>query len=312
MDRRDVYVSGGDTRFFVRTFARPDRRQVGASADQAEDLALLLHGWPEDGSCWRRVAPLLADAGYRVACPDLKGFGRTSTPVRGYDAETLADEVSQLIRGLDARKAVLVGHDWGGAVALATAFRHPGRVRALVVVSSPFRQLDLLRSWNVPLMNLPVAPEIAFRVGARPLVGAAVRYAAQVSEPFDDEVLDAYAAAVAVRPRAWLSYYRTLSRRALMDLAVRRVRSRVAFLRDPDGPHRLRVPARVVWGDQDPVTPHHLGVRVAHDLDTELVTVTGVGHFVPEEDPRALAAAILELAGPAVGDGGTAADEQAG
>jgi epoxide hydrolase 4 len=302
VEQRDLEVAGGDTRFFVRTFEQPDRRPAVSSAEDAEDLALLLHGWPEDGSSWRRVVPLLTDAGYRVACPDLKGFGRSDTPVRGYDAETLADEVSQLVRNLGARKAVLVGHDWGGAVALATAFRHPGRVRALVVASSPFRQLDLLRSWNIPLMNLPVAPAVAFRVAARPLVRGAVLYAARVTEPFEDEVLDAYARAVAVRPRAWLSYYRTLSRRVLVERAVRQVRSRVAFLRDPEGPHRLRVPAMVVWGDDDPVTPHHLGVRVAQDLDIELVTVPGVGHFVHEEDPRAVAAAVLRVAGPAVPD----------
>ncbi|MEX0835858.1 MAG: alpha/beta fold hydrolase, partial [Nitriliruptor sp.] len=61
---REGYVSGGETRFFVRALGHGD------------DLALLLHGWPEDGSSWRRVAPLLVDAGYRVVAPDLKGFGR--------------------------------------------------------------------------------------------------------------------------------------------------------------------------------------------------------------------------------------------
>ena len=315
MDRTEVEVEAGGTRFFVRLFAaRGSRRspEGGSGPDGGDDLALLLHGWPQDGTAWRAVVPHLVAAGYRVACPDLKGFGRSSTPVRGYDAQTLADEISQLIRGLDARKAVLVGHDWGGAVALATAFRHPGRVRALVVASSPFRQLDLVRAWHIPLLNLPVAPAVAFRVAPGPLVRAAVRYAARVHSPFDDVTLDGYTAAVAVRPRAWLSYYRTLSRRALLDWAVRRVRRGAPFVRDPAGPHRLRVPVAVVWGERDPVTPVSLGRRVAHDLDAELVLVPGVGHFVPEEAPEAMGAAITALAGPATAASAGTPDERAG
>lgn len=299
---REGYVPGGDTRFFVRALGHGD------------DLALLLHGWPEDGSSWRRVAPMLVEAGYRVVCPDLKGFGATEAPRGGYDPETLADEISQLIRNLHVRKAVLVGHDWGGAIALATAFRHPGRVRALAVASSPFRQLDLRRAWHIPLWNLPVLPELAFRnaAGARALVGASVRYAARVREPFDEDVIDAYAASVSTDPRAWLSYYRTLSRRAIVEYGVRRLRSRTGLLPDPEAPHRLRVPTTVIWGEQDPVTPHHLAPLVAHDLDATLVTLPGVGHFVHEEDPLGTARAVVALAGPGEGSEWTLGTGRAG
>jgi epoxide hydrolase 4 len=282
---REGYVSGGDTRFFVRALGHGD------------DLAVLLHGWPEDGSSWRRVAPLLVESGYRVVCPDLKGFGASDAPRRGYDAETLADEISQLIRNLHVRRAVLVGHDWGGAVALATAFRHPGRVRALVIASSPFRQLDLRHSWHIPLWNVPLAPQVAFRVAARPLVAASIRYAAEVTEAFTDDIIDSYAESVSRHPEAWLAYYRTLSRRAVAAWAMRRVRGRTGFLPNPPGPHRLRVPAAVVWGERDPVTPFHLAPRVAHDLGAKLVSLPDVGHFVHEEDPLAVARAIIDLAG---------------
>ncbi len=297
---REGYVPGGDTRFFVRALGHGD------------DLAVLLHGWPEDGSSWRRVAPLLVDAGYRVVCPDLKGFGLSDTPHKGYDAQTLADEISQLIRNLHVRKAVLVGHDWGGAVALATAFRHPGRVRALVVASSPFRQLDLRRSWHIPLWNVPLAPEVAFKVAAKPLVVAAVRHAAVADEAFTDEILEGYAEAVSRDPAAWLAYYRTLSRRAVVAWAMRRVRDRAGFLPDPPGPHYLRVPASVLWGELDPVTPFHLASRVAHDLDARLVPLPGVGHFVHEEDPLAVARAIIDLAGTGRGSSVPTGSSRAG
>jgi len=308
---REGYVRGGETRFYVRALGSPDWREPaqptgelsatgGLTGPQGEDddLALLLHGWPQDGSSWEAVARQLAASGYRVVCPDLKGFGRSDTPRDGYDPATLADETAQLIRNLHARKALLVGHDWGGAIALATAFRHPGRVRALVVASSPFRQLDLTVSWHVPLFNLPVLPQLAFRVAGRPLTRAAIRYSAVVQTPFDDATMDRYADAVTVSPTAWLAYYRTLSRKALVDWGVRKVRRRVPLLRQPPEPHRLRVPAVVIWGEEDRVTPFHLAGRVAHDLDAELVALPGVGHLVHEEAPDAVVRAVLDLAGP--------------
>jgi epoxide hydrolase 4 len=286
---REGYVSGGRTRFFVRALGHGD------------DLALLLHGWPEDGSSWRRVAPLLVDAGYRVVAPDLKGFGRSEAPRTGYDPRTLADEISQLIHNLHVRKAVLVGHDWGGAVAVATAFRHPGLVRALVTASSPFRQIDLRAAWHIPLLNVPIAPELAFRFASRPLVAATLRAASVVREPFTDEVIDTYAAAVSAHPSAWLRYYRGLSRRAVFDHTVRRLRARSGLRGQDAGSHRMRVPTAVLWGEQDPATPFHLAPRVAHDLDADLVPVPGAGHFVHEEDPLAVARAIVALAGPGAG-----------
>lgn len=306
---REAYEHGGETRFFVRTYD-PDavrrNRDTGPDGQRSSDdldpdereLALLLHGWPQDGTAWGSVAPLLHEAGYRVVCADLKGFGRSDAPRRGYDPATLADEVSQLIQALGAHKAVLVGHDWGGAVGLSTAFRHPGRVRALVTASSPFRQIDLVAAWHIPLLNLPIAPQIAFRWAGGPLTRAAIRYSAVVQEPYTDEVLEQYASSVRAAPAAWLAYYRRLSRAALIDWSVRRVRRRASFLRPPDRPHRLRVPAVVVWGELDRVTPFHLAERVAHDLDAELVAVPGVGHFVHEEAPQAFADAVLGLVGP--------------
>jgi len=280
---REGYVPGGTTRFFCRALGHGD------------DVALLLHGWPEDGTAWRHVAPRLADNGWRVVAPDLKGFGRSDAPKSGYDPQTLGDEISQLIRNLHVRKAVVVGHDWGGAVALATAFRHPGHVRHLVMMSSPYRQIDLKAAWHIPLFNLPILPEIAFRIAPRQLVRAAVRYAAERDDVFDDEALARYGAAIAAAPKGWLSYYRTMSRQAVTAWAMRRVRKAIPVLDDPGPPNTLRVPVTVVWGHEDRATPLHLGRRVAYDLKGDLVSIPGVGHFPHEEDPDAVAEILLQI-----------------
>jgi epoxide hydrolase 4 len=292
---REGFVSGGETRFFVRALGSPSF-DLEDGEPPADDLVLLLHGWPQDSSSWRLVAPQLVEAGYRVACPDLKGFGRSDAPRRGYDPETLADEIEQLIRNLHARRAIVVGHDWGGAVALATAFRHPGRVRALALASSPFRQLDLLAAWHIPLLNVPVLPQLAFRVAGGPLTRGVLRHASAADDVFPADAMERYVEAVRASPTGWLAYYRTLSRRAVVDLAVRRVRRRTSFLRPPDAPHRLRVPTAVIWGEQDRATPFHLASGVARDLDATLIGIPDVGHFVHEEAPDAFTSAVLDLA----------------
>src|SRR3989440_10098871 len=90
-------------------------------------LIVLLHGFPEFWFSSRlEIAPLAA-AGFRVVGPDLRGYNLSSRPadVEAYSADRLAADVRGLIRELDAESALLVGHDWGGTVAWATAMNHP-------------------------------------------------------------------------------------------------------------------------------------------------------------------------------------------
>jgi pimeloyl-ACP methyl ester carboxylesterase len=103
----------------------------------AGPLVVLLHGFPQYWWSWRHQLPALAAAGLRVVAPDLRGYGDTDKPPRGYDAFTQAADVAGLIRALGEREAVLVGHGYGGAIAFNTAVLHPELIRSLVVVSGP-------------------------------------------------------------------------------------------------------------------------------------------------------------------------------
>lgn len=279
---RERRVPAGSASFHVRELGDGD------------DLVLLLHGWPQDGHAWRLVAPELVAAGFRVAAPDLRGFGR-SVGDGGHDPETLADELAQLISALGVRRAVVVGHDFGGAVGLATAFRHPGRVSGLVLVSSPYREIDLRRGWLVPVMNLPVLPQVAFRVAPRPLVRAAMALSVSRRSAYGAPDIEVYARAVQAQPRAWLGYPRRLSRKAVAATVARTVRERVPFLPDPAPAPRLRPPVAVLWGGRDPVAPMSLAVRTAGDLGAPLVVAERAGHMVPEESPHAVVDVVRRL-----------------
>lgn len=100
-------------------------------------LVLLLHGFPQFWWAWRHQVPALAAAGYRAAAMDLRGFGASDKPPRGYDPRTLADDVAGVIRSLGARDAVVVGQGLGGLVAWTLSVVHPRLVRRLVAVSMP-------------------------------------------------------------------------------------------------------------------------------------------------------------------------------
>jgi len=100
-------------------------------------LVLLLHGFPEFWWSWRHQLVALGDAGYHAVAPDLRGYGGSDKPPRGYDGYTLSSDVAGMIRALGASSAHVVGHDWGGALGWAVATLHPGIVTTLTVVNMP-------------------------------------------------------------------------------------------------------------------------------------------------------------------------------
>src|SRR5262245_1601179 len=90
-------------------------------------LVVLLLGFPEFWFGWRlQIEPLVA-AGFRVVAPDTRGYNLSSKPegFEAYAVDLLADDIRGLIGELGAKSAMLVGHDWGGSLALTTAMHHP-------------------------------------------------------------------------------------------------------------------------------------------------------------------------------------------
>jgi epoxide hydrolase 4 len=133
-------------------------------------LVLLLHGFPEFWFGWRlQIAPLAA-AGFRVVAPDMRGYNLSSRPtgVAAYETARLAADVRGLVKQLGAESALLVGHDWGGSVAWATAMNHPEVVDRLVILNAAHpRRLSqglhhpgqLKKSWYFFFFDLPDLPE---------------------------------------------------------------------------------------------------------------------------------------------------------
>ena len=128
---------------------------------------VLLHGFPDSGRLWRHQVPALADAGFQVIVPDLRGYGRSGKPeaVEAYSLLTIGADVTAVLADLGIERAHVVGHDWGAALAWALASLAPDKVDHLAVLSvghpATFWRTPRQRekSWYMLLFQFPGVAE---------------------------------------------------------------------------------------------------------------------------------------------------------
>jgi pimeloyl-ACP methyl ester carboxylesterase len=264
-------------------------------------LVLLLHGFPEFWWSWHHQLVALADAGFHAVAPDLRGYGASDKPPRGYDVPTLVADVAGLVRALGERDAVLVGHDWGGHLAWSAAALHPAVVRRLVVISSahPLRMYQaVLRnrrqrraSRYMARFQLPWSPERWLVAADAANVGGLLRGWGGPGWPDDDtERRCRDAMQVLYVPNRALEYYRWSGRSLLRtDGRVYRRQMRTPVI----------APTLQLHGELDPcvlpATAEGSERYVAGDYEWR--TFPGVGHFPHQETPEELNAELLKWLG---------------
>jgi pimeloyl-ACP methyl ester carboxylesterase len=269
---------GASLRFDVTDAGPPDGQPV-----------VLLHGFPQDRTCWEGLAPLLHAAGYRTLAPDQRGYSPGARP-RGrlaYRRPELVGDVVTLLDAAGLESAHVVGHDWGAVVGWALTSDHPERVRTLTALSVPHpvayvqamrtgRQAR--RSAYIAFFQLPVAPEgmlladgatrlhqLLVRSGLPP--AEAGRYVERMREP------GALSAA--------LAWYRALP----WSL--------------PPRVGRIGVPTLYAWGSRDIAIDREGAERTGDLVDGpyRLEILEGAGHWLPETAADRLAPVVLETLG---------------
>jgi len=264
-------------------------------------LVLLLHGFPEFWWSWRHQLTALGDAGMRVVAPDLRGYGGSDKPPRGYDGYTLSSDVAGMIRALGASEAHLVGHDWGGLLAWAVATLHPAMVRTLTVVDMPHPirlREALLRdpaqiraSAYIGFFQLPKAPELRLLKDDAAYVEELLRRWGGPGFP-DPETAARCRAAMQISGVAHssLEWYRWAVRSLTRPSGLR-------FQRLMD--HGVQAPVLQLHGALDgcllPSTAAGSGAwcHGGYRLDV----LDGLGHFPHEESPDLVSRLIAEHAG---------------
>lgn len=138
--------------FSLRTIETNDIR-LRAAVEGTGPLVIMVHGWPELWYSWRHQIRPIADAGYRVVAPDMRGYGGSDKPheIAAYDMASLMADVVGVIDAFDAASAILIGHDWGAPICWNTAATYPDRVSAIAALSvrypkrGPASTIDLWR-----------------------------------------------------------------------------------------------------------------------------------------------------------------------
>ncbi len=251
-------------------------------------LVLLLHGFPEFWWCWRHQLVGLADDGLRAVAPDLRGYGASDKPPRGYDLPTLANDAAGLITALGERDAVVVGHGWGGLIAWTVAVLHPDVVRRLVVIGAP-HPLQLRRGVTTGRQRRGLGHAMAFQLPWRPerqLVADDGAYVIELLRQWsapgwpDDESARRYRQAVQIPGVAHCSmeYYRWAIRSLVRPDGQRYARR----MRTP-----VTAPTLHLHGALDPLTLPTVAQNSAQHVvaDYEWREIPDVGHFPHVEVP---------------------------
>jgi pimeloyl-ACP methyl ester carboxylesterase len=266
-------------------------------------LVILLHGFPEFWWSWRHQLPALAAAGRRAVAVDLRGYGDSDKPPRGYDLWTLSGDVAGLVRALGERQADLVGQDWGGILGWCTAALHPRVVRSVTVLAAAHPRAmgqALLRdpaqrsaarylaTFQVPWLperdlarDGAVLVEEILRDGAAPRWRASSEFTA-VARRYREAMLIPAAAHCALEYYRWVgrSQFRFDGRR--FSRAVDRV---------------ARVPVLQLHGADDPYVLERTARRSARWAGNgyRYEVLPGVGHFVQQEAPGQTTALLTEF-----------------
>ncbi|MBH0779900.1 alpha/beta fold hydrolase [Nocardia bovistercoris] len=262
----------GDLTFEVRTEGSGDG-----------PIAVLLHGFPQSSASWIPLSALLAAEGVRTYAPDQRGYSPGACPAdpAAYSLSALTDDVSRLCDAIGADSVHLVGHDWGAIVAWSLAAREPDRVRSLTAVS------------------VPHPAGFAHAIESDPTQRETSQYMSTLEAAGTEDLLladDAAALRIGfgadVAPELADHHVRVLSRPGAMTAALNWYRTaRPDWATVPP----VRVPTTYLWGSADMAIAHSAALTCEPyvEADFTFVALDGIGHWVPEQAPEALAAHVL-------------------
>lgn len=258
------------------------------------ELVILLHGFPDFWFSWRKQIPELSKH-YRVVAPDMRGYNLSEKPPlkSDYNIKILAKDIEQLILNLGEKKAVVIGHDWGGIVAWAVASLHPEVVKKLIIINAPhlsemrktirgFKFKQLLKSWYVFFFQLPYIPE--------KLIGSEKFFKNEFSRMYvrdislSDEEVEKYVNAFA-QPNSLkcsINYYRA---------ALPEVLGKETIF------PKVKAPVLILWGEKDKALGKEL--TYGNDAYTEnpcqIIYDTTSGHFPHQENEEWINEKILHF-----------------
>lgn len=255
-------------------------------------LMLMLHGFPEFWYSWRHQIPEFAKD-YQAVALDLRGYNDSDKPRQqsAYTIDQLVEDVAGVIRGLGHDKCILVGHDWGGAIAWNFAYTYPEIVERLIVLNIPHpakfaegirTPQQLLRSWYMLFFQLPWLPESLIQFSDYQLIENAFKRMAVDKTAFTQADIEAYKDAAAKRGAltAMLNYYRNIFQQRMLtqNWSV------------------LQVPTLMIWGENDSALGKELTYGTeAYVKHLRIKYIPNCSHWIQQEQPQLVNQYIREF-----------------
>jgi pimeloyl-ACP methyl ester carboxylesterase len=255
-------------------------------------LMLMLHGFPEFWYSWRHQIPEFAKD-FKVVALDLRGYNDSDKPANqsAYVMAEFIKDVEGVIKRLGYDKCVLVGHDWGGAIAWNFAYAHPEMVERLIMLNMPHpakfaegirNPQQLPRSSYMFFFQIPWLPEFLIQSSDYQPIETAIKGMAVNKSAFSKEDLEAYKDAAAKRGAmtATLNYYRNIfqQRMTSQDWSV------------------LEVPTLMIWGEKDTALGKELTYGTeAYVRDFQIKYIPDCSHWVQQEQPQLVNQYIREF-----------------
>ncbi|MFB2773372.1 alpha/beta fold hydrolase [Pelatocladus sp. BLCC-F211] len=257
-------------------------------------LMLMLHGFPEFWYSWRHQIPEFAKY-FKVVAVDLRGYNDSDKPKEqsAYRMDEFIRDIKGLIEGLGYEKCVLVGHDWGGAIAWCFAYTYPEMVERLVVLNIPHpaklaeglrTPAQLLKSSYMFLFQLPWLPEVLIQSWDYQLIENAFQGMAVDKNAFSKSDIEAYKNAAAKRGSltAMLNYYRNIFQDQMFNKSL----------------GILEVPTLMIWGESDTALGKELTYGTeAYVRDLQIKYIPNCSHWVQQERPELVNQYIQEYLG---------------
>lgn len=272
------------TGFEHHVVATPGLRSHVATMGEG-DPVVLLHGFPAHWWQWREIAPVIAAAGHRVICPDLRGTGWTEADDPRIERESHLHDLLALFDALGVERAHLVAHDLGAIGANQLAYSHPERVRSLVQLSVP----PVFMSFSPKLVSgFRHMPALLLHRRGGSLSG--LFDPSHIAHPLPPETIDAYLAPMA-RPEvdgAVRRIFRDIAVPVSMQLA------RGAFARQRLHPPTLAVFGRLDRPWDEPLLRRLSGDTAEHADRFEFAFVDDAAHFITDDAPDAVTALALD------------------
>jgi pimeloyl-ACP methyl ester carboxylesterase len=256
---------------------------------------LLIHGWPGSWYYWRLVMPALA-SDFTVVAVDQRGIGLSDKPEEGYDTATLANDLVGLMDALGHEQFAVVGVDTGMLIGYAIAADHPDRVMRLAVGEAPLPGITpptplilpdpvVNRLWHIPFNQLRETNEKLVR-GREDIFFGAEFVASAGTKKLPDETVKYYIDALASSPEALHGSFQLY--RAFGATAAQNVER---------NSRRLPMPVLALGGAESAGEMTADTMRLAAD-DVQTVVFPGTGHWLAEQAPDELLAALTEFLAP--------------